>query len=187
MQPERTEAVKIKEKDKLSENLARYKLEQIYRIHGRKMYQIAMSILHHHEDAEDAVQNCFLSLGTHMECLGEPADYRTTAYVCTVTKHAAIDIYRRKKLGTLSYEELIMEPEDSFDLEKTVSEKEEIRRIIRAITELNPIYREVLSLYYLNELSPREIAKLLHLPYNTVHSKLQRGKRILLQSLEKEE
>ena len=51
------------------------------------------------------------------------------------------------------------------------------------INKLDFTYREVLSLFYLNEMSPREISDLLEIPYNTVRSKINRGRKKLLKSL----
>ena len=81
------------------------------------MMQIAMSILHRKEDAEDAVQNSILAISRHMDKLGDIEDYRTKAYMQTVVRNAAIDLYRKNQKAGISYEELIVEPIDAFDLE----------------------------------------------------------------------
>lgn len=165
------------------ERQAKQKLEEIYRIHSGMMMQIAMSVLHQREDAEDAIQNSILSMARHMNAVGEVNDFRTISYVRTVVRNAAIDIYRRKMKHDISYDEIEIEPVDSFDMEKMVCDAEDVRRVVKAIGELDKGYREVLSLFYLNELSPREIADVLNRPYNTVRSQINRGKKILHKSL----
>lgn len=166
------------------EEQARQKLEDIYRVHGTMMLQTALGILRQIQDAEDAVQNSIISMARHMDVVGEVSDYKTVSYVRTVVKHSAIDIYRKRNRGQLSYEELLVEQQDTCDVEGLVCQEEGVKEIVRAIAELEEGYREVLSLFYLNELSPREIADVLHRPYNTVRSQINRGRKQLQKSLQ---
>ena len=168
-----------KGKESTWEQQAKQKLEEIYRVHGKMMMQTAMSVLHHREDAEDAVQNSILSMARHMHAVGEVQDFRTISYVRTVVRNRAIDIYREKKRGDASFEELLIEPKSSFDLEHLVCNSQEVEHIVAVIAKMDISYREVLSLFYLNELSPKEIADVLQKPYNTIRSQINRGKKIL--------
>lgn len=171
-------------KKKSWEERERQKLADLYRYHQKSMMQIAMSILHRKEDAEDAVQNSILAISRHMDKLGDIEDYRTKAYMQTVVRNAAIDLYRKNQKAGISYEELIVEPIDAFDLEKVVCDSEEVKRVLYAIDTMDHDYREILTLYYLNEMKPREIADVLNRSYNTVRSQIHRGRQQLLKSLE---
>lgn len=199
------EGARVRNKKKVDvwEKQARQKLEEIYRVHGSMMMRTAMGILKQKQDAEDALQNSIISLARHMDALGDVGDYRTVSYVRTVVKHAAIDIYRKRNRGHLSYEELLTQHQDGTifaakqhsgsvgigenglpgSVEELVCSEEGVRRIVEAIANLGEGYREVLSLFYLNELSPREIADVLHRPYNTVRSQINRGRKALQNSL----
>lgn len=173
----------MRRKEQVWEQRAKQKLEEIYRIHGSLMLWVAMDVLHQREDAEDAVQNSIISMARHMDALGKVEDYRTISYICTVVRHAAIDIYRKKGKGDASYDEMAAEPAGILDIEQKICEEEGINYIAAAINKLDEGYREVLSLFYLNELSPREIADVLNRPYNTIRSQINRGRKILRQSL----
>lgn len=176
----------MKNRDKTDswEENARRKLEEIYRVHGDMMMQIAMGILMHTQDAEDALHNSIISMARHMDAVGEVSDYKTVSYVCSVVKHAAIDVYRKRNRGHLSYEELLVGQRDQCNVEELVCGEEGVKRIVESISGLEVAYREVLSLYYLNEMSPREIADVLQRPYNTVKSQIRRGRKILQKSLQ---
>lgn len=156
----------------------------LYQTYQSLMFQVAMSVLRHREDAEDAVQNSIIAMSRHMDKIGEVEDYRTRAYIQTIVRNASIDIYRKKKRGDVSYDELIIEPMDTFNVEQMVCDSEEVAQIVKAIDALEIGYREVLSLFYLNEMSPREIADVLNKPYNTIRSQINRGRKLLLKSLE---
>ncbi|MCI8337693.1 MAG: sigma-70 family RNA polymerase sigma factor [Lachnospiraceae bacterium] len=176
--------MKNRKKTDAWEESARKKLEEIYRVHGALMLQVAMGILKQTQDAEDALQNSIISMARHMDAVGDVSDYKTVSYVCTVVKHAAIDIYRKRNRGQLSYEELLEGQQDQCDVEELVCGEEGVGRIVEAISNLEVVHQEVLSLFYLNELSPREIADVLQRPYNTVKSQIHRGRKILQQSLQ---
>lgn len=175
--------VKGKKKEEAWEQQAKQKLEEIYRVHGNMMMQTAMSVLHQREDAEDAIQNSIISMARHMNAVGEVEDFRTISYVRTVVRNAAIDIYRKKTKRDVCYEELLAEPAAAFDMEQSVCDAQEVGAVVRAINGMEESYREVLSLFYLNELSPREIADVLNRPYNTIRSQINRGRKILHHSL----
>ena len=63
---------------------------------------------------------------------------------------------------------------------------ENFRRVVDAIMSLDETYRDVLSLYYLNELSISQIADLLSRKENTVKQQLARGRQKLIKIVEKE-
>ena len=55
--------------------------------------------------------------------------------------------------------------------------------VLRAIHGLKPKYREVVLLYYYQELSQREIAQALHLSVPNVSARLCRGREMLRKAL----
>jgi RNA polymerase sigma-70 factor (ECF subfamily) len=51
--------------------------------------------------------------------------------------------------------------------------------VIDALSEIDPTYRTAVELFYLSELSYKEIAQTLDIPIGTVMSRLSRGKEQL--------
>ena len=69
--------------------------------------------------------------------------------------------------------------EDTTILEQ---ERQEGRALLeKELGAVDPRYREVLILHYLEELSYKEIAEVLHIPLGTVGIRLKRGKELLRQ------
>jgi len=64
--------------------------------------------------------------------------------------------------------------------------RENLKKVVSAILALDEKYRDVLSLYYLNELTVPEIAKTLSRKESTVKQQLVRGRKILISNIEKE-
>ena len=176
-------------KAKKWEERQREKLEKIYSLYKNKMFGRAMQILNQREDAEDAVQNCIIAISRHTECIDLYDEARTFSFVYTVISHCAIDIYRKNKKSRQSNLNIddVAEQEGNIDIENEVLVSMELKRVVAAIEKLDFGYREVLSLFYLNEMSPREISDLLEIPYNTVRSKISRGRKKLLDSLDGKE
>ena len=176
-------------KAKKWEERQREKLEKIYSLYKNKMFGRAMQILNQREDAEDAVQNCIIAISRHTECIDLYDEARTLSFVYTVISHCAIDIYRKNKKSRQSNLNIddVAEQAGNIDIENEVLVSMELKRVVAAIEKLDFGYREVLSLFYLNEMSPREISDLLEIPYNTARSKISRGRKKLLDSLDGKE
>ena len=73
------------------------KFEIIYRQNRDLMFWVANNILHHPQDAEDAVHQAFVKLAENIHKLGAPDDPATRSYMLTVVENKAIDLYRRKQ------------------------------------------------------------------------------------------
>ncbi len=172
-------------KAKKWEEEQRQKLEKVYELYGSRMYYRAMQILNQREDAEDAVQNSIIAISRHTDCIDLDDEAKTAAFVYTVISHCAIDIYRKNKRSRQSNINIedITEQAGNVDIENEILVSMELKRVVEEINKLDFTYREVLSLFYLNEMSPREISDLLEIPYNTVRSKINRGRKKLLKSL----
>lgn len=61
------------------------------------MMTVAMNVLEDQHLAEDAVQSAFVSLFKNMGHVGEPDSTATKRYLVTITKNAAIDLYRKRE------------------------------------------------------------------------------------------
>ncbi|MDE6749418.1 MAG: sigma-70 family RNA polymerase sigma factor, partial [Lachnospiraceae bacterium] len=98
----------------------------LYEKYKYLMQKVATDILHDRFLAEDAVQNAFMNLVPHMNKIGDPDSAATKRYLITITKNAAIDIYRKKHLQMqkeLQIDELMEDSQVSYvetDVENVV-------------------------------------------------------------------
>ena len=72
-------------------------VERICDLYYRNMMKVALDILHHKEDAEDAVQDAFYNISKHADLFLDTESEATIARVSIYTRNAAINIYNRKK------------------------------------------------------------------------------------------
>lgn len=68
--------------------------QDLFEQHGAAVYRFATVLLHHHQDAEDVVQETFLKLLHHLTANGNTANLR--GWLFTVAAHAARDRQRRR-------------------------------------------------------------------------------------------
>jgi RNA polymerase sigma factor (sigma-70 family) len=146
--------------------------EQLVRRFERKLFFYALRIVRHEDDAKDAVQEAFIHVYEHIERFDRSRSF--SAYVYSITHNEAITIIRKRKhtesLDTVSVAGDVLSPIDKIIAQASREE------IARAVDSLEPKYRDVVRLYYFDDLSYEEIAQTLHIPINTVRTNLKRGK-----------
>lgn len=160
-------------------------LEQIYIKYKNRMYASAYRILSDPQQAEDAVHDSFIAISRHLDKLEDIDSVSTASYVIKVAKNIAINRVKKSfnEIPSLMNDEDIVLEENILD---EICTKENYRIVVKAILSLDEKYRDVLSLYYFNDLSVPQIADLLLRKENTVKQQLARGRHKLIKMIEKE-
>lgn len=152
-------------------------LRLLYEETSAGVYSFALSLLKNREDAEDALQDVYLSIhkSAHLYVpMGKPMEW-----MMTVTRNICISKLRdRKKLITLDEEDA---PGDFPDLDHS-----ENRILVSdALKTLSDEERRIIVLRSTADLRHREIAAVLGIPASTVRSKYNRAIKKLKQFLTK--
>lgn len=138
-----------------------------------QFYIVAYAILENEADAEDAVCNAILSGYEHLVQLKNPNKFKS--WMITITKNEALKL-RRKRMelpGDESVERMLPPVQDSHN---------ELWDVVQTLKEE---FRIVVVLFYYNNLSLRDISGVLGIPVGTVKSRLNRGRELLREALEK--
>lgn len=139
-----------------------------------RVYRVCYLRLGHREDAEDAAQNVFvrwLRSGKTFETEEHEKAYFLKA-ACNESLNLQHSLWRRARMD---FEDL---PESLTAVEDEIPE--DSGELLRGL----PVrYREVLYLYYYEELSAAEVAKTLGRNESTVRTQLQKGREKLRQML----
>lgn len=138
-----------------------------------QFYIVAYAILENEADAEDAVCNAILSGYEHLVQLKNPNKFKS--WMITITKNEALKL-RRKRMelpGDENVERLLPPVQDSHN---------ELWDVVQTLKEE---FRIVVVLFYYNNLSLRDISGVLGIPVGTVKSRLNRGRELLREALEK--
>lgn len=130
------------------------------------------------EAADEALQEVWLRVFRGIHRLRDGAKLRS--WLFGIAHHVAMDGWRRQYAAPL---EADMDPvEIAADAPDDL--EEELEAMHRELARLPFVEREVLTLFYLRELSMAEIAEALQVPVGTVKSRLFRARRLLRAELE---
>ena len=155
-------------------------LTRIYEDYHRQMEYVAYGVLQNRQDAEDAVQDAFLSLNAHLDTLVGMEEFRIYYYVTETARHKAIDLLRRRR-NSIPFDEIAESfLTDYSDFTEELATRDAADEMLNFIRGLPAHYRDVLSLCYVNGLNSRQIAEMLGRSDTTVRKQLQRGREILL-------
>ena len=169
-------------KEKISD---KEKLRAIYESYKNRMYIAACRVLNDPYKAEDAVHEAFIAISKSIGRLGEVDSVSTASYVTKAARNTALNMVKKQQREAVFPLDEIKEGDEEDLLDKLCT-KENFEAVVSGILALDERYRDVLSLYYLNELTVSEIAGTLSRKENTVKQQLVRGRRILINNIEKE-
>lgn len=164
----------------------REKLRLLYDKYKNRMYITACKVLQDPQRAEDAVHDAFIAISKHLDKIDDIDLVTTAAYMVKAARSRALNIVR---MGLPEKETVLDEAEAKADesLLDEICRRESYNEIVNAILALEERYRDVLTLYYLNDLSVSEIAALQGVKENTVKQQLFRGRRKLINTITKED
>ena len=151
-------------------------LREIMEIHFDPIASLALRYVHSRDVASDVAQDAFIRLWEHREGLSPEISIR--AYLSRIARNRAIDMLRHdahlermKQRITDDYLTLVSHTENHGS--ENV-EHDEFHTLVHAVANtLTPRVREVLLLYYDEQLTPGEIAEVLGVAPKTVYAQLR--------------
>ena len=160
-------------------------LELIYEKYRNRMYMAAYRVVKNPSLAEDVLHDTFVALSKNTEKLKDVDSLYTASYVTKAARNHALNAVKKsRESNIISIDEIDVVSDESL-LDKLCTE-ENINIIVSSILALDEKYRDVLSLYYFNELTVSEIAVSLGRKESTVKQQLARGRRRLIDTIKKE-
>ena len=163
-------------------------LEKIYNEAYKPVYWTAMQLLKNESDAEDIVQETFISF---MENYGDIEDLgKVTALLKKIAANKCLNRIKLDKTDNMDeefFESVEAVPEDF--LPDSIVESEDARRIVMDIisNSLSEDIRRTLILFYFDEMSTRDIAEALGVPEGTVRRRLNFARNKIKKEVEKYE
>ena len=160
----------------------RIKVEKLYRKYDRLMYYIAGRILKRHEDIEDAVMEAWIRIIRNINKISEISCPETKSFLVIIVERVSIDVYNKNKKissGELPIEDFEESP--FFSVKDDAFERMEIYEVINRLSKK---YSDVLILYYMHDMTVKEISKLLNISEDAVNKRLQRGRKLLREGIE---
>ena len=161
--------------------------EELILKHEKIVYNVALRMMNHSEDAKDISQEVFLKAYRNIKNFDERSMFSTWLY--RITTNTCIDEMRKRK-GKQNYsleEELENEDgsmqrqiaDEGDTPEESLMRGEEKGEILQALDTLSEEHRVAIILRDVKGLSYEEISEIIELPMGTVKSRISRARNQL--------
>jgi RNA polymerase sigma-70 factor, ECF subfamily len=153
--------------------------------HLDDVYTLARYFMRNTDDAEDAVQECYLRALRHFDSYRGPA---MKPWLLAILRNVCNTEFTRRGRGEVPTdyaqdesvaEEMPMWQEPQASPEKMMLQQQDSATIRRLVEELPEPFREAIVLREMNDLSYKEIAEVAGVPVGTVMSRLARARAML--------
>jgi RNA polymerase sigma-70 factor, ECF subfamily len=161
-------------------------LQEVFSISRKRLVRVAYGILQNQHDAEDAVQDAFLSASRHFGSFeGRSA---VSTWLTRVVINAALMVRRKRKttfirsLHDLNGDDAVFVetiPDLQPNPELAYTQAESFAFLDALIGEMNPLLRQAVKVTYYDELSSSEASSALAIPLSTYKARLFRGTCLL--------
>lgn len=155
------------------------KFEDIYYTYKDDMLNVIFAILKNERESEVALSNAFFAICKSLDKIAEKDTSQLKPIIRKIAKNSAINLYNKNKNSKDVSIDVLFNTWDNNDIANNTEKSEIYDKLLKALSQMPTIYRDVLYFYYVNEFSLREICVLLGRNMNTVKSQLRRGTKLL--------
>ncbi len=129
----------------------------LYEFYLPKIYRFVLLKVGHREEAEDLTHQVFVKAWENIDKY-EFRGYSFGSWLYQIARNTTIDYYRRRSGVEVSIEELTIELPSEDSVEGKIDDKLDLRKIMKAIKELNEVEQEVLIMRFVDDLPIKEVA-----------------------------
>jgi len=153
--------------------------ENLVNLYYGDLYRFGLSLTGNETDAADLTQETFYIWANKGHQLQKAASVKSWLFT-TLHREFLKTCRRRDRFSTKSIDEGVA---DLPNVPPECAERVDSRTLLRILGEIAEDFRAPLVLYYMEDMSYKEIADLLSLPLGTVQSRIARAKIQLLRRL----
>lgn len=152
-------------------------IRELFSEYRQMIFKIAFGILHNKSDAEDAVQESFLSIINNLEKISQiPCNERGNCFA-SIAKSRAIDIYRKRHKHPTEDLEEQFGLHSKERIEDTALSNVTVEEIKNAMNELSNRDYEILYLYLFKQIPPKEIGEAMGISENNMRPYISRARK----------
>lgn len=146
--------------------------EEIVSNYYQSLYRFGYSLAKNEHEASDLTQQTFFIYAEKGDSLRDPGKVKSWLFT---TLYREFLRRRNKNQRMTSYDPELLE-NIGGSVDSHTQKAADGNLAIKALEEVDKVYQEPLTLFYLKDLSYKEIAEVLEIPIGTVMSRLSRGK-----------
>lgn len=158
-------------------------IDEIMIKYGQEILQLVYSYVKHQETAEDLTQDIFVKCYHALHTYKGKSSFRTWLWRIAINhcKDFLKSWYNNKVVITEN--ESVIWGRAKENIEQTVIQNEEEQVLAAAVMHLPIKYREVIYLFYFEEMTIKEISAVIEAKENTVKTRLRKAKELLKERL----
>lgn len=157
-------------------------LSQLIEDYASDLKRIAYMYVNDVSECEDIIQEVFIICYQNLSSFRHESSYKT--WLIRITINKCKDHRKRWSVKNILYKSEVSSVDKIHSTEDQYLQALDSKEILKQLSKLSNKYKEVLILYYYQEMSMREIGEVLYININTVKSRLLRGKKLLQLKLE---
>lgn len=149
-----------------------------------KLTRYVKRFTQHDDDISDIIQIIFIKAYTYLQSFDTSRSFNSWIY--RIAHNESVSYLRKRgteKISFIDFDTFFPHPFAKETADEKTLKDEDKKALDISLKHISPKYREVLVLYYYEELSYQEIADVLHIPIATVGVRIRRGKEALQKSL----
>lgn len=160
-------------------------LDELIHLYGDDLKRTAFMYVNDLSQSEDIIQEVFISCYKNLNNFRQKSSYKTWLYRITINK--CKDYQRKWSFRNIVYKPIVEPIKNQFaeSPQQVYEKQEDSNELISVIASLPHKYKEVLILFYYQQMTMKEISEVSGLKMNTVKSRLSRGKTMLKDELER--
>jgi RNA polymerase sigma factor (sigma-70 family) len=146
--------------------------EEIVSAYYQPLYRFGYSLAKNEHEASDLAQQTFFIFAEKGSSLRDKSKVKSWLFTTLYREF----LRRRRKDARMDHYEPELLENAGGSVEPHVRRSMDGNLAVEALAEVDAVYREPLSLFYLKDLSYKEIAEIMDVPIGTIMSRLSRGK-----------
>jgi RNA polymerase sigma-70 factor (ECF subfamily) len=145
-----------------------------------KLTRYVMRFTQQKDDVSDIIQVIFIKAYTNLQSFDTTRSFNSWIY--RIAHNESVNHLKKRgkdKISFINFDTFFPHPFAKEESDTMALSREDKERLEKSLADISPKYREVLVLYYYDELGYQEIADVLHIPIATVGVRIRRGKASL--------
>ena len=152
--------------------IGRSQIESLFKTHYTQMYHLALTLLFDEAESKDVVSEVFAGLLSGSTIV--KAD-NAKAFLLASVRHRCLNVLQHKQVHE-RFARLLTEGTDTLVSDNTVEEQMQMEELMRYVREnLSSLEQQIFRLRYLREMTCQEVAEVLNVSRQTVHTHLKQS------------
>jgi RNA polymerase sigma-70 factor (ECF subfamily) len=131
------------------------------------------------------MQEVWIKIAKNVSVFRDMSDPVAFSYIMKIATNQTVSFFRKQKNNEISLTEENLDDTVCDEALFAACDGVDIEEITACFAELPTIYRDILSLYFFHEHNTAQISRLLDMKESTVSSRLNRGRKLLIELLER--